>query len=162
LSELPKTYPSVERRLISDRRRKAACPPIFSPYRRRRSKGRRSTYKVGYVDLYNFQSWSVALSVLILSLTDAILTGLQVLGGKVQEANPIMNAVIRLGGIYCFLSMKAAMTALPLAIIILHKEWTLARYAARVCLWSYILVAVYHTYLIFVCHTLAWPIHRFT
>jgi hypothetical protein len=100
------------------------------------------------VDLYDFRSWGIAISVLTLSFIDAVLTGMQLLGGKVQEANPIMNAVIRLGGLYSFLSLKAAMTALPLAIIILHKEWALARQAARLCLWSYILVALYHVYLI--------------
>ncbi len=78
---------------------------------------------------------------------DAVLTGIQIQFGEVQEANPIMSAVIQLGGIYSFLSLKAAMTALPLAIIIVHKEWKLARYAARLCLWSYIVVLIYHAYL---------------
>lgn len=161
MSNLPKMHLSVERRSCPDRRIRAAFPPLFSSYRRRRSKGRRRTDKCSYVDLYDLRSWGVALSVLILSITDAVLTGMQLVSGKVQEANPIMNAVIRLGGIYSFLSLKAAMTALPLAIIILHKEWALARYAARLCLLSYILVAMYHLYLIFECHSLAGFVPRF-
>ena len=107
------------------------------------------------MDIYDLRSWGVAAAVLTLSLTDAVLTGMQILTGRIQEANPIMNAVIRLGGIYCFLSLKAAMTALPLAIIMLHKEWVLARFAAKLCLWSYVLVALYHVYLILECNTLA-------
>ena len=142
------THPTVERRSGLDRRRVATFPPHFSGHRRRRSKGRRGTDGGGYVDCYDSWSWGVALSVMILSLTDAVLTGLQLHGGRIREANPIMRAVIHLGGIYSFISLKAAMTALPLAIIILHKEWTLARYAARLCLWSYILVLMYHLYLL--------------
>jgi len=44
--------------------------------------------------------------------------------------------------------VKAMLTALPLAVIILHKNWALGRRAARMCLWSYILVSLYHIYLV--------------
>ncbi len=128
---------------------------FFSRHRRRSSAGRRRSDRGGYVDHYDLRSWCIALSVLILSLTDAALTGFQLHGGGVREANPVMNAVLRSGGIYSFFGLKAAMTALPLAIIMLHKEWSLARFAARICLWSYILVAIYHVYLIFERHSLA-------
>ncbi len=137
----------VERRSGKDRRERTSFPPHFSGYRRRRSRGRRRSDRGAYVDQYDLGSWGIALSVLILSLMDAVLTGIQIQFGEVQEANPIMSAVIQLGGIYSFLSLKAAMTALPLAIIIVHKEWKLARYAARLCLWSYIVVLIYHAYL---------------
>lgn len=153
--------PFPEKRSRPDRRRKVTFPPIFSGYRRRRSKGRRQTDEGAYVDLYDFRSLGIAISVLILSLVDAVLTGMQLLVGKVQEANPIMNAVIRLGGLYSFLSLKAAMTALPLAIILLHKEWALARHAARLCFWSYILVALYHAYLIFEHNSLSGFVPHF-
>jgi hypothetical protein len=84
-----------------------------------------------------------------LSALDAILTGLQLSRGQIQEANPLMAGVIQWGGIYLFFSIKAAMTAFPLAIIILHKEWLLGRFAARLCLWCYILVSFYHLWLVF-------------
>jgi hypothetical protein len=64
------------------------------------------------------------------------------------EANPIMETVLRFGGVYTFAGVKAALTALPLAIIIVHKEWTLARFAARLVLLAYLLVTAYHIYLI--------------
>jgi hypothetical protein len=41
------------------------------------------------------------------------------------------------------------MTIVPMAILMLHKEWTLGRYAARLCLCSYIVVSLYHLYLVF-------------
>ncbi|HYK89668.1 MAG TPA: DUF5658 family protein [Acidobacteriota bacterium] len=145
----------IERRSGSDRRGGATFPLRFSGQRRRRSKGRRETDRGGYVDYYDVRSWGIALSVMILSLTDAVLTGAQVRHGSVHEINPVMDAVIRLGGIYSFLSLKAGMTALPLAIIMLHKEWRLGRYAARICLWSYIIVVTYHIYLLIEYKSLA-------
>ena len=137
---------AYERRSGKDRRRTAYLS-LFSPQRRRKSKGRRLSDKGGYVDFYDIGSWGVALAVLLLSLLDALLTGMQVTMGKVEEANPLMRMAISRGGIPVFLSMKMAMTALPLAILVVHKEWALARYAARLCLGSYIIIAVYHVYL---------------
>jgi hypothetical protein len=138
----------AERRSGVDRR--ARTLRIFSGYRRRRSKGRRETDRANYIDIYDAGSWGVALSVLILSIMDALLTSFQISIGKSQEANPLMHMVIVRKGIYAFVGFKAAMTALPLAIIMLHKEWKLARYAARLCLGSYILIAFYHIYLLFI------------
>jgi len=129
-------------------RRTYAQPRFFSAHRRRKNKGRRRTDPANYVDVYDARTWGVALSVLILSLMDALLTSFQISTGRLQEANPLMHLVIVRGGIYTFVGLKAAMTALPLAIIILHQEWKLARYAARLCLWSYILIALYHIYLL--------------
>ncbi len=83
-----------------------------------------------------------------MSILDAILTVVQIQKGTVREANPIMNMTLEWGGIYAFFSLKAAMTAFPLAIIILHKEWVLARYVARLCLCFYIVILIYHLYLL--------------
>jgi len=136
-----------------DRRNRAMISALFNRGRRRRKiGGRRRTDTGGYVDIYDFRTWAIAISVLILSLMDGLLTGLHVLRGSAWEANPIMNAVLRFGGLTAFLGLKAVMTILPMAIIMLHKEWILGRYAARLCLWSYILVSLYHVYLIFGLH----------
>lgn len=145
LSNCP-PHPMFERRSGNDRRR-GAYLSLLSPQRRRKSKGRRRSDKGGYVDIYGVGSWGVALAVLVLSLLDALLTGIQVAMGRIEEANPLMRVAISRGGIPVFLSLKMAMTALPLAIIVLHKEWALARYAAWLCLWSYIIVTGYHIYL---------------
>jgi len=138
---------SVERRSVIHKRRQAV-PLLFAGPRRRHSKGRRKTDEVGYIDLYDFRSWAVAISILSLSLLDAFMTCMHILNEKGSEANPIMNAIIRWGGFYPFIGIKAAMTAFPLAILMLHKEWRLARFAARICLSSYILIALYHFYLV--------------
>jgi hypothetical protein len=83
-----------------------------------------------------------------LSFLDAVLTVYQIEKGSVREANPVMHMAIAWGGVYAFFSLKAAMTAFPLAIIILHKEWPLARYVAQLCLWFYVMILFYHLYLV--------------
>lgn len=123
-------------------------PPPFSSFRRRQSKGRRKSDPGGYVDIYDRGSWIVALTVMALSFIDAILTVHQIERGIAREANPIMNVVLAWGGTYAFFSLKAAMTSFALAIIIIHKEWALARYMARLCLGCYILILIYHMYLV--------------
>ncbi len=133
-----------------DRRRHKMLPALFSKHRRRRSVGRRKEDRVGYVDYYGWQTWRIALSILLLSLLDAVMTTSEILSGKVREANPVMNLTINRGGMFAFFSVKAAMTALPLAILVFHKEWPLARITARFCLWSYVLLALYHVYLTWV------------
>jgi hypothetical protein len=145
--DMPGELPHDER-TGEDRRRKATFPPIFSSYHRRRSSGRRRTDPARYVDIYDAGSWRLAISILLLSTLDAILTGIQIRTGFFREANPLMNAVLVSGGVHSFVSIKLAMTAMPLAIIILHKEWAVARFAARLCLWAYILLTFYHLYLI--------------
>jgi hypothetical protein len=112
------------------------------------------------VDTYDFRTWSIAVSILALSLMDATLTGLHLLKGSARELNPIMNVVLNYGGMPAFFGVKAIMTIVPVAIIMLHKEWALGRYAARLCLWSYILLSLYHMYLIFGAQKLTWILHR--
>ncbi len=69
--------------------------------------------------------------------------------GSAKELNPLLNAVLAHGGLPAFFTVKAALTILPMAVILIHKEWTLGRYAARLCLITYLLLSFYHLYLIF-------------
>ena len=139
----------ADRRSGIDRREPAILRVLFGRLRRRKKGGRRRTDRGGYVDIYDVRTWSVVIAILILSFMDALLTGLQVMRGSAHELNPILDAAISCGGIPALFGVKAAMTVLPMTIILVHKEWALGRYAARLCLWSYILVSVYHLYLVF-------------
>jgi hypothetical protein len=94
-------------------------------------------------------------AILLLSLMDALLTGLHVVRGSARELNPILKAVLDFGGLSAFYSAKAAMTILPVSIIMIHKEWALAKFAARLVLWTYILLAGYHLLLLFRIHIVA-------
>lgn len=89
------------------------------------------------------------IAILILSLLDALLTGLHMVGGSAKELNPILNFVLVYGGLPAFFVVKALLTILPVAIIMVHKEWTMGKYAAHLCLWAYILLSFYHLYLVF-------------
>jgi hypothetical protein len=122
---------------------------LASRHRRRKSRGRRATDKAAYVDIYDSRTWCIVIAVLLLSLMDALLTGLHLTGGSARELNPILNAVLAHGGLPAFFTVKAAMTILPMAVIMIHKEWTLGRYAARLCLLTYVLLSFYHIYLIY-------------
>ena len=139
-----------ERRSGVARRTPSAISSIFTGhYRRRRSKGRRKTDQGAYVDIYDSRTWLVAIAVLLLSCLDALITGFHMIQGSAREVNPIMNAVIVHGGLPIFFGVKAAMTIFPMAIIFIHKEWALGRFAARLCLWAYVLITIYHACLIF-------------
>jgi len=140
----------AERRSGVDRRRRASFGDLFAAKpRRRRSRGRRKTDKGAYVDTYDSTTWSIAIAVLILSLIDALLTRMYLVRGSAEELNPILREIINCGGMISFFAAKVAMTVLPMAIIVVHKEWALGRYAARLCLLAYILLTCYHIYLIF-------------
>ncbi|MBN1569920.1 MAG: hypothetical protein JXA73_18895 [Acidobacteria bacterium] len=139
-----------DRRSGNDRRNPTSLFAFLtSRYRRRRSRGRRATDKAAYVDLFDTRTWGIVIAILILSLFDALLTGLHMIGGSARELNPILNAVLVYGGLPAFFGVKGLLTILPVAIIMIHKEWAMGRYAAQLCLWAYILLSLYHMYLIF-------------
>ncbi len=147
---MDKTALLPERRVLADRRSRRLILPFLSHYKRRSTSGRRGTDTSGYVDRYDLRTWAMALSVLILSLLDGVLTFLQMAAGRVHEANPLMDYLIRARGPFAFFGMKAGITAFALAVIILHKEWRVGRLASRICLWSYILLSLYHLYLVYI------------
>jgi len=101
-----------------------------------------------YVDIYDSRTWSIAITIVVLSLMDALLTCFHMLRGSARELNPILSAILAYGGLPAFFTFKAAMTILPISVIMIHKEWALGRYAVRLCLWAYILLSIYHLYLI--------------
>ncbi len=144
----------VERRSGTDRRGEASFWAFLSSsQKRRKSRGRRKTDRASYVDIYDSRTWCIVVAILILSFMDALLTGLHVVRGSAMELNPILRAVLEYGGFPAFYSAKAAMTVFPVAVIMIHKEWTLAKYAVRLVLWAYILLSVYHMFLLFRVHS---------
>jgi hypothetical protein len=140
----------AERRSGINRRGSLTFAEILKgTYHRRRSRGRRKTDRGTYVDLYDSRSWGIAVAVLILSLIDALLTGFHITRKTAWEVNPVMNAILNYGGLPAFFGAKAILTIIPMAVILIHKEWTLGKYAARIILISYVLLTLYHIYLIY-------------
>jgi hypothetical protein len=146
----PKTgQKCMDRRSNDNRRVPVSFRDLLSKkYRRRKSRGRRRTDKGAYVDVYDSKSISIAIAVVVLSLFDAIFTRMHLLKGSAREWNPLLNAIINHGGLTAFFVVKLVMTAIPMAVILIHKEWDLGRYAARICLFAYILITCYHLCLI--------------
>jgi hypothetical protein len=140
----------IERRSNANRRTPVSIWTLFSHRpRRRKSRGRRKTDKGTYVDIYDKKSWCIAIAVLVLSLLDAFLTRMHLVRGSAREWNPFLNAIINHGGLPAFFVVKVIMTFFPMAIILIHKEWSWGRFAARLCLFVYILLTCYHLFLIF-------------
>ncbi|MBN2320664.1 MAG: hypothetical protein JXR49_16410 [Acidobacteria bacterium] len=141
---------AVDRRSGRDRRDRISIFPLSHFWPLRRKKGGRREADTGYVDVYDLRTWLVAVSVILLSLMDALLTQQHLIHGSARELNPIMDAVIRMGGMPAFYGTKGILTVIAVSIIMLHKEWALGRVAARICLWAYILLSMYHLYLVLV------------
>jgi hypothetical protein len=139
----------VERRSNANRRVPVSIWDLFSKkLRRRKSRGRRKTDRGAYVDVYDSRSIGIAIAVLVLSLFDALFTRMHLVRGSARELNPLLNVIINQSGLTAFFVVKIVMTAFPIAVILVHKEWDLGRYAARLCLFAYILITCYHLFLI--------------
>jgi hypothetical protein len=139
----------ADRRSGVDRRAQVNIWDLLSnKHSRRKSRGRRKTDKGAYVDVYDVKSVVLAIAVLILSLIDALFTRMHLVRGSAQEWNPLLNAIINHGGLPAFFAAKAIMTAFPMALILVHKEWNWGKYAAQFCLFAYILITFYHLCLI--------------
>lgn len=139
-----------DRRSGTNRRAFGSMTALFANRPRRRwSSGRRRTDPGGYVDFYDSRTWAIVLAVTLLSFLDAVLTAVHLVRGSARELNPILDEIFTRGGFIAFFCAKAAMTLIPMAIIMIHKEWVLGRFAARVCLLAYGLLTLYHLYLLF-------------
>ena len=138
---------AVDKRSGQDRRDRVSIFPLSYFGMLRRKKGGRRKTDAGYVDIYDARTLLVAVSVILLSLLDALLTQEHLLQGSAQELNPIMGTAIKNGGMPAFYGIKVFLTIIAISVIMLHKEWALGKIAARVCLWAYILLSLYHLYL---------------
>jgi hypothetical protein len=81
---------------------------------------------------------------------DAVLTQQHLMYGSALEMNPFMDAAIRFGGMRAFYGIKGILTIVAVSVIMLHKEWPFGQVAARICLWAYVLLSLYHLYLVVV------------
>jgi len=140
----------TSRRSGEDRRKRRSIFPISYFGIPRRKRGGRREGDVGYVDIYDFRTWSMVVPIILLSLIDAFLTHQHLIIGSAREANPIMQVVINVGGIPVFYLTKGLLTITAVVFIMIHKEWRLGKYAARFCLWAYIILSLYHLYLVII------------
>lgn len=118
------SWPGHERR-NADRRGAPTRPwsGLRSPARR--SQGRRGSDREGYVDRYTRQDLFLLLTIFLLNVGDAFLT-LRWLGRGGREANPIMDFFLEIGP-WAFLVQKCLVVGLWLVILVVHKNFRLAR-----------------------------------
>jgi len=120
---------------------------------RRRGGGRRSREgENSYVDRYRKSDLILLCAVFGLNVADAVFT-LVWLGRGGAEGNPIMGWFLELGD-WAFLAQKCLMVGLWLVILMVHKNFQIARTGLWCLLALYGAIFVYHIFL----HTMAVPL----
>jgi hypothetical protein len=111
-------------------------------FHRRRDGRRRGEIANSYVDRYSPQDLALLLGVFILNILDAFFTlrWLDMGGG---EANPIMKALIDSSDML-FLMQKCMVVGLWLVILVIHKNFRIARIGLWGALVLYTCILLYH------------------
>ena len=145
----------MERRSGQDRRHNhTVFYTIFSLKGKRRSLRRSEDCKrITIFDQYHFSLLIYVLTVLGLSLLDAVLT-LTLLGRGAVEVNPIMRYYIELGP-WLFVVVKYGITALALLLIVLLSTILSARHRIASSLMLPFCVAVFGSIVIWELYLLA-------
>lgn len=143
-------WSGVERRQQPDRRSEPTRawtglisflrPPEAPPLRRQA--GRRATDQIGYVDRYTRQDLALLLTIFLLNVADAFLTLLWLERGG-REANPVMDFLLDIGP-WAFLAQKCLVVGLWLVILVVHKNFRLARIGLYSALVVYGLLLIVH------------------
>lgn len=135
----------VEKRRVAERRRRARG--LLNRYRLacgRRQCFRRADEKEKYflVDVYGIRLWIAVLSIIGLSLADALFTMVLIEKGVVHEANPLM-AFYMSRSLEFFIIMKYLFTAASLFFLCLFKNFPITRIFMGATLLVYITVVIY-------------------
>jgi hypothetical protein len=138
-----KTWPEIERRVNPDRRKRPTTflDTLVGPKRRRR--GRRKTDREGlYVDVYHPRDVILVLAVFALNLADALFT-LDATRQGGEQHNPFTGAVLQLGE-HSFLWEKCFLMGFWLLLLIIHKNFRVARIGLWLLLVAYSGAFAYH------------------
>ena len=136
-------WPEADRRKHPDRRSRQTRP-WGNPFGwKRRKTGRRDgEVENSFVDLYHKRDTAMLVSILVLNLLDAFLTLIHI-GRGGTETNPLMERLLQEGN-ETFLFHKAAVVGSLLLILVVHKNFTIARRAMWLILAVYSLLFAYH------------------
>ena len=129
-------------RRSSDRRNRPTAPwkDLFTPLRRAR--GRRAADRSGYVDRYSKQDVALLFAIFLLNIADAFMTMLWLHRGG-GEANPIMAFFLDIGP-FAFLAQKCLVVGFWLILLLVHKNFRLARIGLYASFAVYALLLVVH------------------
>ena len=136
-------WPAVDRREAGDRRHRPTR--VWDSLRgpRRRSGGRRAGEQGEvYVDRYSARDVLLVVVILLLNVVDALCTLAWLSRGGV-EGNPLMNWVLEMGNGF-FLFQKCIVAGGWLIVLLVHKNFRIARLGLWMLLAVYGLLALYH------------------
>ncbi|MCB9899550.1 MAG: hypothetical protein H6825_16205 [Planctomycetes bacterium] len=138
--------PVIDRRRGGDRRAQPTAPIsrffLFGRRIRGRRRGERSNL---YVDRYTKSEWMLALGILVMSLTDLVLT-LQYLDMGGEEANPFMRWALA-SGQDSFVTWKLALTLAGAVFLLVHARFRGVRFALTGLFAMYVALLGYHAVL---------------
>ncbi len=142
---LPDSDPVVESPYRGNDRRQRPTQRLsrFSFFGGRRRAIRRSDEKEGaFVDLYGHRMWLVVLWVTLMNLGDSFFTLVHLQAGGV-ELNPVAKALLETGrGGFVF--VKTFLIGLALCVLVVHKNFFLARIGLWTAAGTYTLLLIYH------------------
>lgn len=141
------TSTQTDRRISRDRRAEPtrAWGALFG-HRRRRMGRRQGESEDIYVDAFSRRSVLLLVVIFGLNICDAFFTMIWLQRGG-GEANPFMNWLLELG-VHAFLIQKCLVVGLWLLLLLVHKNFRLARIGLWSALGVYSLLILYHFALI--------------
>ena len=143
------THGTIPRLRQEDRR---ARPTRFydsiQGYHRRRAGRRRSEKNAAYVDHYGLGDLLLVVGILTLNIADAFFT-LQWVGRGGSEGNPLMKWVLENGGTEAFVIQKCLLVGFWLLLLVVHKNFRIARIGLWTLLVLYSTLLLYHLFLYF-------------
>jgi len=142
----PSNWNGEERR-ADDRRLQPTSPwnGLFGPVRR--AGGRRSSdHRRAYVDRYTRSDVALLMAIFLLNVADAFFTMLWLDRGG-REANPVMDFFLDIGPM-AFLIQKCLVVGFWLVLLLVHKNFRLARLGLYASLAVYLLLMLLHFSLI--------------
>ncbi len=131
-----------ERRQRADRRHRALWSVVYGSFnpRRRRPARRTNDSRFHPIDWHGAHLLAVSLGILLLSATDAFLTGILLVHGA-DEVNPIM-ALLVYRNVAVFAALKMAMTGAGIMVLVFLARYRFMR-VIRVDLVMYAVLLVY-------------------
>ncbi len=105
--------------------------------------GRRTADHKGYVDVYNRKDIALLLVIFLLNLGDAFFTMLWLDRGG-HEANPVMNFFLDISP-GAFIAQKCFVVGIWLMVLVVHKNFPLARIGLKISLGAYALLLLVHS-----------------
>ncbi len=137
------TWPAVDRRTGGDRRQQPTRLRDSLLGFRKRKRGRRDgESQNAYVDVFTRSDIALMLTVFVLNILDAFFT-LRWLRMGGSEGNPLMDALIR-GDEIGFLIEKCLVVGVWLIVLLIHKNFRIARWGLWGGLVLYAGVVFYH------------------